>query len=369
MPKGVTIMHRRELLLLGIGLSVASLSTGSGLGSLAPEDLDFSQGELGEVPPGWILPLQSVRSGYIAQLVNDVCPAGRCVTLSYTADANSEASQPTGTLIQSFDASRYRGMKLRLTAWLRVAGTTPKDQSQLIARVVRQNGQNGFFDNMSDRPVKSGEWQQCAITGRIDDDAKAFVIQVLAQGYGKTTISGMTFTPDETDSSVTGTPQMRLPAPEPAFQMEDLGKTPAGWSLPPVSLSAGYSSQVQKTGCRLPSKPCAGLVKSEGFSNGPAIMVYQTGAAPLRGRTVAFSAWTKVLNASKESAVQLWLRIDTPSGSGPVLKTEANAANSAAWTAQTLSTRVPADANEISFGVIGANANSVLIDTPLLALR
>ena len=45
-----------------------------------------------------------------------------------------------------------------LTAWLRLEAMGPDDRAQMWLGVDRANDKKGFFDDMSDRAVRSAEW-------------------------------------------------------------------------------------------------------------------------------------------------------------------------------------------------------------------
>jgi hypothetical protein len=95
--------------------------------------------------------------------------------------------------MQSFDAIPYRGKTIRLHAWLRVEPAAPGNRAQMWLRVDRDNGETGFFDNMASRPVTSGEWKECEIQGRVDNDAGLINIGVMALGNGHAWIDGIDF--------------------------------------------------------------------------------------------------------------------------------------------------------------------------------
>lgn len=92
--------------------------------------------------------------------------------------------QGVGALNQSLRAESYRGRDIRLTAQARTDVRGFGNQLQLWMRVDRPDGSMGFFDNMSDRPIRSGEWREYEISGRVDDDAAAIVFGALMIGTG-----------------------------------------------------------------------------------------------------------------------------------------------------------------------------------------
>ena len=138
--------------------------------SLAQDSLqnpDFEQGEVGKLPQGWFTP----TAGYTAVTVEDRPHGGkRCARLS---SDQGENQGPFGNIMQSFDATPYRGKQIRLRAAVRVAIGGFDDKAQLWLRVDRPGGQPGFFDNMGDRPIRDPDWAYYEIVGNVAEDAES----------------------------------------------------------------------------------------------------------------------------------------------------------------------------------------------------
>lgn len=88
-----------------------------------------------------------------------------------------------GQAHKSLGAAAYRGQEFIYRAKVRLAEGT--GAAHLWARVDRENGKMGFFDNMSNRPIKSGEWAYYEIKGIIDADAKDLNIGTYLIGSGE----------------------------------------------------------------------------------------------------------------------------------------------------------------------------------------
>jgi len=144
-----------------------------------PQNLTFEQGVPGKAPPGWIVPSLPKDANYMAELRRTGCrgKAG-CAVLLVPANA------PTlnASLMQSFSAVAYRGKTVRLRAWLRLEAFDPDARAQMLLSVDRTNRQPGFFDNMSDRPIRSAEWSRYEITCQVDRDATFINFGVIAFG-------------------------------------------------------------------------------------------------------------------------------------------------------------------------------------------
>ena len=75
--------------------------------------------------------------------------------------------------------------KFRVIASVKVETTEPKSWAGVWARVDTKNDEDGFFDNMSDRPVKSKEWQSYTVEGTIDANSKSLSFGGLCLYNGK----------------------------------------------------------------------------------------------------------------------------------------------------------------------------------------
>jgi hypothetical protein len=169
-----------------------------------PRNLKFEDGEVGKVPPGWIVLALPREAAYLAELRRTGCRSGvGCAVVLVP----SNAPRPLGYLMQSFNAAPYRGMTVRLRAWLRLEPRPPgdlvtswlrmespeKDSAQMWLSVDRENHRSGFFDNMDDRPVRSAEWTRCEIAGAIDGDARFIDIGVMSIGRGRAWVDDVSF--------------------------------------------------------------------------------------------------------------------------------------------------------------------------------
>jgi hypothetical protein len=96
---------------------------------------------------------------------------------------------PDGAMTQTFDATPYRGAPVRLRASVRVEGA---GSAQLVLRVDR-NGSLGFFDNMGDRPIRTGEWKTYDLAGEVAADARTVEIGVLSTGAVTVLVDGISF--------------------------------------------------------------------------------------------------------------------------------------------------------------------------------
>lgn len=154
-----------------------------------PRNLKFEEGTPGKKPPGWTVLALEKDADFLAPIERHGCRSESCVVVQ----APPNAPSPYGAMMQSFDASAYRGKTVRLRAWIRVEPALPEDHGQMYLTVSRPNRRSGFFDNMDDRPVRSGQWTQCEIIGTVDRDAQFVEFGFMSFGKGRVWIDGVSF--------------------------------------------------------------------------------------------------------------------------------------------------------------------------------
>jgi C-terminal processing protease CtpA/Prc len=153
-------------------------------------NLDFEQGEVGQVPTGWLSP---TKPNYAAELTEEKPKSGKRAALLRSLPNPSADGPPFGNLMQAFDATPFRGHRVRFRAAVRIEGSEPgAARAQLWMRVDRSENRMGFFDNMGDRPITLGEWQYYEIVGDVEEDAVAINIGMLLIGKGKAWLDDVT---------------------------------------------------------------------------------------------------------------------------------------------------------------------------------
>jgi hypothetical protein len=132
------------------------------------------------LPPGWERsdPLGSM-SRYSFQLDGEIKRSGvtsvRIQSCEYAADAYT-------VLRQQFLADAFRGRRVRLVAYLRVA-----DVSRWVGLRMRIAGSAAHMviDNMKDRSLRgTGDWQRCEIVLDVPRDATLIAIGAIFLGQG-----------------------------------------------------------------------------------------------------------------------------------------------------------------------------------------
>jgi len=166
----------------------------------------FHEGELGKLPLGWLLPRPSEDAGFRCELVEDsTLPGKRCALLR----RESPSARGVGNLMQSVDATPYRGKRIRLNGQLRLESKETTGAAQMWLRVDRAGKKMGFFDNMQERPVRTATWTPVEIIGDVAPDAERLALgTMLLNGGDKVWIAPMTL-------EVLGdTPAARLEGPK-----------------------------------------------------------------------------------------------------------------------------------------------------------
>ena len=153
---------------------------------------DFEQGKLGQVPEGWHSPTSG--GGYAVELIEENPKTGERAVRLRSDPATPANTAPFGNLMQSVDASTFRGRRVRFRAAVRAEVAGPAGRAQLWMRVDRSGSQAGFFDNMNDRPITSGEWRYYEIVGDIDDDAVSVNIGMMLLGSGRAWLDDVSLT-------------------------------------------------------------------------------------------------------------------------------------------------------------------------------
>ncbi len=125
-------------------------------------------------------------------------------------------------LSQIIDATEFRGKRVRFRAAVKVDAQNPDDRAQLWFRVDMQStgvAQNmGFFDNMSDRPIRADQWEHYEIVGDIDDNAETIVLGLLAFGKCRTWIDDVSLVVVDKSAAVTGISTLQpSDSPQPFF--------------------------------------------------------------------------------------------------------------------------------------------------------
>jgi hypothetical protein len=192
-------LRGRRIGLLGALLALLAATTSGQDGAAPPgivngdmESVD-AEGQL----VGWRVPQALLDAGYLAGPEGGDVHAG---ALAARIDSRAATPGPNsfGNLMQSFDATPWRGKRVRYRAAVKVAEAESGARAQLWLRVDRAGAGNapllGFFDNMGDRPITSDEWASYEIVGDVASDAQRIVLGALTIGACLVLVDEASFT-------------------------------------------------------------------------------------------------------------------------------------------------------------------------------
>jgi C-terminal processing protease CtpA/Prc len=190
-------MNKRHLQILAFCLSliliqnVFAQSSGVSAQGVQPHaiNLDLEQGEIGQMPAGWF----SRNPNYSAVLTEEYPKTGKRAALLQSGAQPTKANE-FGNLMQVFDATPFRGRRIRFKAAVRMAAAGVSGRAALWMRVDRDQHKMGFFDNMGDRPILAGDWRYFEIVGDVDEDAAVINIGMMLSGKGKAWLDDVSIT-------------------------------------------------------------------------------------------------------------------------------------------------------------------------------
>jgi C-terminal processing protease CtpA/Prc len=158
-------------------VAAATIATISFAQSSGPRNLNFEEGQPGEVPAGWFSP----SPGYAIKLTpNNPKSGSLSCEIAFTG---GEKAALSGNLNQAFAGMPYRGKKVRFRAAVKIAPSAPEDFAQIWFRVRRD--QTGSYSEKTSPPIHTLEWQYFDVTGDIDSEAQWVNIGLSLHGKGK----------------------------------------------------------------------------------------------------------------------------------------------------------------------------------------
>lgn len=123
-----------------------------------------------------------------------------------------------GNIMSGLDADKYIGKEIKYTGFVKVKeGST--GTGHLWLRVDNKDKSMGFFDNMSNNPIESNEWQQYEIVGNVDSIAKSIVFGCFLQGKGALYFDNAQFFYKENDDWI------EVPLKNKGFETDNLADT------------------------------------------------------------------------------------------------------------------------------------------------
>ncbi len=155
-------------------------------------------------PAGWFFSKQADPE-YRYHLDSDHALAGQSACLIDTNQVS--AASPVGNLMQSINATPFRGKRVRFRAAVKLDSENDNARAQLWFRVDRENEQGeksiGHFDNMQNRPIGHSDWQHYEVVADIDDDATRIALGLLVFGNCKVWLDDVSLDVVDQDTKLT----------------------------------------------------------------------------------------------------------------------------------------------------------------------
>ncbi|MFV8368703.1 DinB family protein [Flavobacterium sp. LB2R40] len=106
-------------------------------------------------------------------------------TFSAHSQTQKEVSREWTSFNQTIDVQTATPKKFKVVAFVKVDTQDSNAWAGVWARVDRRDDERGFFDNMSDRHIKTNEWQSYTVEGKIDANSKSLSFGGLSMYNGK----------------------------------------------------------------------------------------------------------------------------------------------------------------------------------------
>ena len=152
-------------------------------------------------PPGWFL-AGSAPQSYDTGVDRTVTYAG--LPSAYLKSKSQPKNDGFGTLMQSLQASDFKGKRIRFSAQVR--SDSVAEWSGLWMRVDEGRTQTAF-DNMQRRPIKgTTDWAPYAVVLDVSKSATGISFGILLAGTGSVWLSDVKFEVVDEQTPLTGTP-------------------------------------------------------------------------------------------------------------------------------------------------------------------
>lgn len=157
-----------------------------------PYNLDFEIGDIGILPKGWFVPRYANQLGYTAFLTDKEAKKNRlCLELNYNGKYKEGIY---GSVMQSIDATPYRGKTVRFRAAVRAEIHSPKGSAHLwIRERFLDDEQAGLFEYNPNQPIVLSEWNYYEVVGKISPEAVVINFGLLLFGSGYAWIDDASF--------------------------------------------------------------------------------------------------------------------------------------------------------------------------------
>ncbi len=142
-----------------------------------------------------------------------------------------------GSIGQSVDAAPFRGRDVKLVAHVRTQ-VIGDNAGQCWLRVDQPKAQQGFFDNMANRTIRTPAWSAHEIVGKVDGDADRIAFGCFLRGPGRLWVDDvqLSFKNDAGEWAP-------IAIKNAGFEDVDGQQRPAGWIAPALGYTFRLTSE------------------------------------------------------------------------------------------------------------------------------
>ncbi len=156
-----------------------------------PYNMNFEIGETGRMPYSWELTKKSADNGYIAYSTNKEVSSGNRALLFFNLGENKE--ELYGTVYQRFDANRYRGKQVRLSASVKTEFENDTSEVRLFINEYNRARRSNQLEIMGNEPIKQTDWKKFETDLFVTKDAYYISIGFTLIGTGNVYIDDVKF--------------------------------------------------------------------------------------------------------------------------------------------------------------------------------
>ncbi len=279
-----------------------------------PTNLDFRDGEIGQLPTGWEMDPHPFAAGYRAELREHDC--GRFLSCVAYVNPPVIGEVRAAEISQAFPAEPYIGKSVRFSAWLRLQEGKPGAYIHIRVRVLYKNRPSIIRDSV-EPSVTGPEWQHREVVDHVDPGAVTILIWARYVPKGSAWVA------------------------EPSFEVIDEKKTPAVASFGVATSEFPLKDAAGKT------VRYSGWIKTENVSSGYAGLWWRVDGAN-KGEILAFD----------NSAARIIEGVHA-GGDGTIR----GATGTTDWRRYEIELPVPAGATNINFGLLFNGTGTAWFDS------
>jgi len=169
-----------------------------------PTNVSFSEGPIGQMPPGWDMPKQVLDAGYRTELRDRGCGFSFARCVAYVTPGVVRTVR-AAELTQTFPAGPYIGKSVRFRAWLRLVDRSGDGYIHIRMRVDYMNGKVDLCDSEL-LTVTVANWQEREVICHVAPGAASITIWTRYVPFGSAWVAQPSFEVVD-DLTVASTPK------------------------------------------------------------------------------------------------------------------------------------------------------------------